>query len=92
MDYKQGFEDAVTMFEDAINATISEGKNDLDKVITTLYTISLRWDDIYERAMGESLDKFDYTDDNEFASFVIEMTTEQSSELNKILKEMFDNE
>ncbi len=67
MDYKQGFEDAVTMFEDAINETISEGRNDLNKVITTLYTINLRWDDIYEGAK------------------------EESSELNKILKEMFDN-
>ena len=92
MDYRKGFEDAVTIFEDAINETIAEGRYDLDKVIVTLYNINLRWDDIYEKAVKKSLDKFNFADNDEFSSFIIEMTTEQSSELNKILKEMFDND
>lgn len=55
MNYEKGFKDAVELFEKAIDRTILSGEYNLDAVISTLYIIRLKWEEIYEKAVIESI-------------------------------------
>lgn len=44
MDYKQGFEDAIEMFERSIQKTLLSNDDTLDNIIKTLYVAKLKLD------------------------------------------------
>lgn len=91
-DFSKGFNMALDFVESAIQYTIKKKDDNLDAVISALYIARLTKDEFYEESIMKDIENSLFDDETCFGGCVVKMSEESIDELNKILKEMLEDE
>ena len=72
MSYSKGFDDAVELFEMAVNDTIKAGVNNLDRIITMLFVCKLKKEELLKEYEDSVIERLDCDDDCDCVVFTLD--------------------